>query len=129
MGVSGAKALSRIPTERRAHQRIETNVALHGAPDEGGVVARMTASNLSLGGLQCTSASGFPEMTRLAVRMMLPTPGSDDDETEPLDLEAVVVRCEEVNDSCCGNARFRLALFFTGLEDPARDRLAEFIGE
>jgi hypothetical protein len=117
------KVLSRIPTERRAHQRIKTSVELEGAPDEGGVVARMTASNLSLGGLQCTSASGFPEMTRLAVRMMLPVNGSE----EPIDVEAVVVRCEEVNDSSSGDARFRLALFFTGLDDSARDRLSEFI--
>jgi hypothetical protein len=87
----------------------------------------MTASNLSLGGLQCTSASGFPEMTRLAVRMMLPARGSERGEEEPLDVEAVVVRCVEVNDSSCGEARFRLALFFTGLDDSARERLSEFI--
>ncbi len=97
---------------------------MQGSPEEGGVVARMTASNLSLGGLQCTSASGFPEMTRLAVRMMLPVDGSEE---EPFDVEAVVVRCEEVNNSSCGDARFRLALFFTGLDDSAKERLSEFI--
>jgi hypothetical protein len=118
------KVLSRIPTERRAHQRIKTSVELEGAPDEGGVVARMTASNLSLGGLQCTSTSGFPEMTRLAVRMMLPVDGSEE---EPVDIEAVVVRCEEINNSSARAARFRLALFFTGLEDSAKERLSEFI--
>jgi hypothetical protein len=89
----------------------------------------MTASNLSLGGLQCTSAAGFPEMTRLAVRMMLPIQHSDSSDTEPLDLEAVVVRCEEIAESCCGDARYRLALFFTQLDDSVRDRLSEFIGD
>ena len=110
--------------ERRAHERLSTSLDLQGTPGDGGIVARMTASNLSLGGLQCTSAAGFPEMTRLAVRMMLPVVGSEE---EPLDVEAVVVRCEEIDNSSVGDARYRLALFFTGLEDSARERLAEFI--
>jgi hypothetical protein len=117
--------LSSIHTERRTHQRIETDLELQGSPEKGGAVARMNANNLSLGGLQCTSAAGFPEMTRLAVRMMLPAAHSG--EPEPLDLEAVVVRCEEADESRSGDARYKLALFFTRVDDIVRERLTEFI--
>jgi hypothetical protein len=121
----GVIILSSIPTERRAHQRIDTNIQLQGSPERGDIVARMTTNNLSLGGLQCTSSAGFPEMTRLAVRLMLPAIQSDG--TEPVDLEAVVVRCEEVERSSSGDDRFSLALFFTRLDDITRERLSEFI--
>ena len=117
--------MSSIHTERRAHHRIETDLQIQGSPEHGDIVARMTASNLSLGGLQCTSASGFPEMTRLAVRLMLPAAHAD--ESAPLDIEAVVVRCEEAERSCNGDARYTLALFFTRLDDIARERLTQFI--
>lgn len=117
--------MSSIHTERRTHQRIETDLQIEGSPEHGGVVARMTASNLSLGGLQCTSASGFPEMTRLAVRLLLPEDRPD--ESAPLDVEAVVVRCDEAERSCGGDARYTLALFFTRLDDIARERLTQFI--
>jgi hypothetical protein len=63
-------------------------------PDQGGVVARMVTENLSVGGLYCTSDADFPEMTRLAVRLMLPIKRSKNGDNQPLDLEAVVVRRE-----------------------------------
>jgi len=118
--------LSRQAAERRAHQRVDTTVQLQGTPQEGGVVARMVASNLSLGGLYCTSSADFPEMTRLAVRLMLPLGEGDPPELEPLDVEAVVVRREETN-SASGEPQFELALFFTGMDDEARKRLASFV--
>ena len=34
--------------ERRRHPRIETNIHVHGSPEQGGVVARMVTDNLSL---------------------------------------------------------------------------------
>jgi len=82
----------------------------------------MVASDLSLGGLHCSSSQDYPEMTRLAVRLMLPN-GS---RVEALDVEAVVVRRAELA-SVSGGARFELGLFFTGLSDEARTRLARFL--
>ena len=61
-------------------------------------------------------------MTRLAVRLMLPN-GS---RLEVLDVDAVVVRRTELT-STSGAARFELGLFFTGLSDEARTRLARFL--
>lgn len=111
--------------ERRAHARVNTELQLHGTPDEGGIVARMVARNLSLGGLYCISPVDFAEMTRLAVRLMLPRDGSED--VEPIEIEAVVVRGERVAPAGNGDARFELALYFTKLSAEARAKLVAYI--
>ena len=115
------------PAERRAYPRIEAEIEAQGAPDQGGVVARMVTRNLSLGGLFCTSARPFPEMTRLAVRLMLPCVRGENGRTEPVDLEAVVVRSEAVADASCGDARYELGLFFVNLDDGTRERLRRYL--
>lgn len=111
--------------DRRAHGRHEATFDLQGAPAEGGSIARMTARNLSLGGLYCTSTADFPEMTRLAVRLLLPLDG-ESGASEPVDAEAVVVRRQE-RPSASGTLRYELALYFTKLEDAARAQLRRFL--
>ena len=111
--------------ERRAHERHATNLTIQGTPDQGGVVARMVARNLSVGGLYCTSTTDFPEMTRLAVRLMLPLKDSG---TEPVDLEAIVVRREELA-PLKGRQRFEFALFFNSLDEPTLAQLTRFLGQ
>jgi len=113
--------------ERRKHQRQDTEFKMEGFTDEGGVVARMVARNLSLGGLYCTSAKDFPEMTRLAVRLMLPI--ADETDPAPLDVEAVVVRREAIAEASNGDQRYELALYFTGLEAPAQERLQSYLAQ
>lgn len=115
--------------ERRAHTRHSTELTIQGTPDEGGVVARMVARNLSLGGLYCTSTTDFPEMTRLAVRLMLPMkkPRSGNG-TEPVDVEAVVVR-RQANNRSSGRTRYDLALYFTNVNDAIRAQLQRYIDE
>lgn len=108
--------------ERRSHARFSHRFEIE-APQEGqGDVARMVASDLSLSGLHCSSSHDYPEMTRLAVRLLLPN-GS---RTETLDVDAVVVRRMELASSS-GAPRFELGLFFTGLSDETRARLARFL--
>ena len=115
--------------ERRAHTRHSTDLTIQGTPDEGGVVARMVARNLSLGGLYCTSTTDFPEMTRLAVRLMLPlNDPSSGNGTEPVDVEAVVVR-REANNRSSGRTRYDLALYFTNVDDEIRSQLQRYIDE
>ena len=121
--------------ERRAHARHSTDLTIQGTPDEGGVVARMVARNLSLGGLYCTSTTDFPEMTRLAVRLVLPveqggkgTDSSPSPASEPIDVEAVVVRRETINRSG-GRKRFDLALYFTNVDDAIRTQIQRYIDE
>jgi hypothetical protein len=116
-------AVSKTTVERRTSPRKPHAFELHGR-QEGGELARMIARDLSLGGLYCTSTSDFPEMTRLAVTLMLP---DGNGAPRPLDVEAVVVRRKEVNGSATGNPRFELALFFHALTDGQRTRIASFL--
>jgi hypothetical protein len=110
-------------SDRRTHPRYSTRVELQGTPDQGGVVARMVARNLSLSGLYCSSTADFAEMTRLAIRLLLPGNNGD---AESLDLEAVVVRRRKLP-SASGEPRYELALFFTGLDNGMRRRLGRFL--
>lgn len=119
--------MTKPDVERRAHPRIQTEFQLQGSPEAGGVVARMVANNISLAGLQCTSSSDFPEMTRLAVRLLLPSSNGSESGTESLDVEAVVVRSVEAQSATTGSPRFELGLFFTGVDDETKQRLASFI--
>ncbi len=118
--------MSDSAAERRADPRIATEFQLHGTSSQDGVVARMVASNLSLGGLYCTSTTDFPEMTRLAVRLLLPKGGETEGEAESIDVTAVVVRRSEVPSSN-GAKRFELALFFTEIEDEVKESLRRYL--
>jgi len=112
--------------ERREHPRADTELQLQVTPEEGGVVARMIARNISMGGLFCSSPADFPEMTRLAVRLMLPVDGPEESELLPVDVEAVVVRRSEIG-STTGEPRYELGLFFTRVGDQAKKNIARFI--
>ena len=117
--------MSREVAERRVNPRFPAVFELDGVPTDGGVVARMQASDISLGGLRCLSTTDFPEMTKLAVRLELPH--ERDGRTEPLDVQAVVVRSREIASNTNVVQRYELALFFTGLEDGTRERIARFL--
>jgi hypothetical protein len=108
--------------ERRSHARFAHHIEIDGPEDGQGTQARMVASDLSLGGLHCTSSHDFPEMTRLAVRLQLPNGAKVDS----VDVQAVVVRRSAVG-SLSGAPRFELGLFFTSLSDEAKERLAQFL--
>ena len=118
------EVLSKQPVERRSHARFGKSFELEGSSGEG--VARMIASDLSLGGLYCTSTTDFPEMARLSVRLSLPgLPGTDDGK-QPMELEAVVVRRKKLN-SRTGNSKYELALFFTSITDIQRMKIARYL--
>ena len=115
------------PDDRRQHARVPLSFDLEGAREPGGVLARMVARDLSLGGLYCTSTTDFPEMTRLAVRLNLPAmPGTGPYGVEPVDVEAVVVRRAAAG-SVGGGRRFELALYFTSMTRDDREKIARFI--
>jgi len=119
--------MSKSGSERRAHRRFAARFVVQGGSDAAGHVARMVASNLSMAGLQCTSSADIPELTRLAVRLELPIDGRESLATGAVEVEAVVVRREETESSSGGEGRFRLALFFTKVDDTAKRRLASYI--
>lgn len=117
--------MSESVSDRRAHPRVDTAIDLHVRHGEAGDVARLMTCNLSLGGLYCTSRIRFAEMTRLALRMILP--GSGPDAGAPIDIQAVVVRCREVPSRTNGDPRYELALYFTQVDDEAKDRLGRYL--
>lgn len=111
--------------ERRRNQRYPRNFALTGIDSSREVHTRMIARDLSLSGLSCTSDVCFDEMTRLALRLMLPLDPAAEPET--IELEAVVVRHRPIP-SNNGESRFELALFFTGIQADTRDKLRRYLG-
>ena len=114
--------MSPTTVERRSHARFPHRFEIEGPPDDQGTMARMVASDLSLGGLHCSSSRDYAEMTRLAVRLQLPR----GDRTETLEVEAIVVHRLELPSSS-GSPRFELGLYFTGLSAQARERIAGFL--
>ncbi len=106
------------PVERRSYPRFAHTIEVESQIAGQESTARMLASDLSIGGLYCSSSQDYPEMTRLAVRLMLPDGA--------LSVEGVVVRRTELT-SVAGAPRFELGLFFTGLRDEARERLMSFL--
>ncbi len=114
--------MSRTIAERRSHARFPHKIDIE-IPKEGkGTFARLVASDLSLGGLFCSSNQDYAEMTRLEVRLQLPDPEGPD----TIAVEAVVVRRKELK-STSGDGRYELGLFFTSMSDDARERLARFL--
>lgn len=114
--------MSPTMVERRSHARFPHRFEIEGPPDAEGTSARMVASDLSMGGLHCSSSHDYPEMTRLAVRLQLPY----GERTETVDVEAVVVHRLQLA-SVSGAPRFELGLFFTSLSVDARQRIATFL--
>lgn len=111
--------------ERRQHERHARTFSLTGLESNREVQARMVARDLSLSGLSCTSDICFDEMTRLALQLRLPI--EEMSEPETVDLEAVVVRHRPLI-STNGDPRYELALFFTGVQEDARDKLKRYLG-
>ena len=120
--------LDQSGAERREHPRVDTRLELQGSIEAGGTLARMVASNLSLGGLYCTSHQDFAEMTRLAIRLVLPGPApASADESAAVDVEAVVVRRRELEKRTSDQPRYELALYFTKIDGDGRQRLSDYI--
>jgi hypothetical protein len=115
-------------SDRRAHERIESQLVFEGFGGEQETVARMVATNLSMGGVYCTSSNDFPEMTRLGVRMALPPNGSQGArESLSLDVEAIVVRKRSLPSPTGGDPRFELALFFTNINEEQKQMLSNYL--
>ena len=112
--------------ERRANPRFPAVFSIEGPSDENGVVARMEARDLSLGGVRCVSSTDFQEMTRLGVTLHLPEDESG--AVNAIDVEAVVVRRQEIPSATQSDPRFELALFFTAVDDAAKVRLSRYLG-
>ena len=108
--------------EKRLHPRVAQRLTVHSA--EGSHVALETI-NLSAGGLFCSSPAWVAPMTRLALALELPAAG--DGGSAVVRGEAVVVRTEPSSPSATHAGGYRIALFFSRMEDEHRQTLQTFL--
>ena len=86
--------------------------------------------DLSAGGFSCTAPAFLPLMTKMAISLVLPDPRprtGDGNGHETVNGEAVVVRTEPAA-PVEGHATYRVALFFSGMDEADRQRLLDFLG-
>lgn len=116
------------PTQdKRRHPRVAERIRVRSSSRED---LQLETIDLSAGGLSCTAPAFLPLMTKLAVSLVLPghkssVSGSDDGQT--VKGEAIVVRTEP-GAPAPGNGTYRIALFFSRMEDEDRTRLLDFLG-
>jgi PilZ domain-containing protein len=110
--------------EKRLHQRVAQRLTVHSA--EGSHVALETI-NLSAGGLFCSSPAWVAPMTRLALALELPAPPGNGGSGAVVRGEAVVVRTEPSSPSATHTGGYRIALFFSRMDDDHRQALQTFL--
>ena len=112
--------------EKRQHERVAERLTLQTMSAEYGTI-EMEVANLSLGGAYCVANHEIPAMTRLNLNIFLPsTDGRDARLHYPIDVEAVVVRAENLNSSP-HDPEWRLALFFSRVSEDDRQVLARYL--
>jgi c-di-GMP-binding flagellar brake protein YcgR len=116
------------PTDdKRRHPRVVERIRVRSSSQEA---VELETIDLSAGGLSCTAPAFLPLMTKLAVSLVLPghkssQSGSDDSQT--VEGEAVVVRSEP-SSPVPDTGSYRVALFFSRMEEGDRSRLLDFLG-
>ena len=111
---------STLPFEtRREHERYAISLPVW-ANDQGRQ-SRIEAKNISLGGMACLSERRFRAQTRMKLSLEVGG-GRGEREVKPLDLDAVVLRCEPKG------GFFDLALKFPHESIESRRRLELFLG-
>ena len=106
--------------EKRRHPRVSEQLTIRAAHDGG--VALQTI-NLSAGGMFCTSPTFIAPMTRLSLMMEVP----HRDAPARIEGEAVVVRTEPGAPVPSHRGGYRVALFFSRLEDDDRAALQAYL--
>jgi hypothetical protein len=106
--------------ENRLHPRISERLTVRRAEPDG---AALETINLSAGGMFCTSSEYIAPMTRMALQMRLPGSGAG----RPIEGEAIVVRTEPPAPSAPPEGGYRIALYFSRLEEDDRKALQTFL--
>jgi hypothetical protein len=107
--------------EKRRDPRVSDRVIVrsaHGAGD-------LETINLSAGGLLCTSPAWVAPMTKLALSLELPMPAQK--APRLVEGEAVVVRTDPPAPTTNPGDGYRVALFFSRMDDEHRETLNQFL--
>jgi c-di-GMP-binding flagellar brake protein YcgR len=103
--------------DKRRHPRVSHRLRVR-SQDQGGV--DLETIDLSAGGLSCDSPAFVAPMTKLALSLQLPSPAGNGGAV--VEGEAVVVRSEPAN-----RGGYRIALFFSRMDEEHRRRLQQFL--
>ena len=113
--------------DKRRHPRVAQRIKVRSSSREA---VELETIDLSAGGFSCTAPAFLPLMTKLALSLVLPTdrPSATDKTNghETVTGEAVVVRTEPPA-PVDGQGTYRVALFFSKMDDADRQRLHDFL--
>lgn len=114
--------------ERRKQPRAKgaAGLKLGAAPHAAGV----QVEDISLSGLSFRTSRPIEYMTRLMMTLMLPVhsdPPARPEAPTSVRCEGAVVRCEPVRGGDAG--QYEVAVFFTHLDDTAREAVEEYVKE
>ena len=112
--------MSRTEDQRR-HPRIAERLSVRSA--DGGV--NLETIDLSAGGLSCNSPSYLAPMTKLALALELPASGGNG--AAVVEGEAIVVRTDPPQTTSAHTGGYRIALFFSRMEEEHRRWLQEYL--
>jgi c-di-GMP-binding flagellar brake protein YcgR len=109
--------------DTRRHPRVARRIRVRSTSREA---VELETIDLSVGGLLCTAPAFLPPMTKLAVSLVLPRPRSGPENDGHVRGEAVVVRTEP-SSPVLGGSVYRVALFFSHMEEADRQKLQHFL--
>jgi hypothetical protein len=107
--------------EKRRDPRVSDRVIVRSAHAAG----NLETINLSAGGLLCTSPAWVAPMTRMALSLELPMPAHESPRL--VEGEAVVVRTDPPAPTTNPGGGYRVALFFSRMDDEHRQALNQFL--
>ena len=111
--------------DKRRHRRIVQRLRVRSHDEDA---LELETIDLSAGGFSCTSPVHLAPMTKVALSLILPQTRSKPTQRERVvNSEAVVVRAEPSSGASSNGGPFRLALFFSRMEEEDRQLLREFL--
>lgn len=111
--------------DKRRHPRIVQRLRIRSRGED---MLELETIDLSAGGFSCTSPVHLAPMTKVALSLILPQTRIEPTQRERVvNGEAVVVRAEPSAGTASNGGPFRLALFFSHMEEEDRQLLQEFL--
>lgn len=110
--------------DKRRHPRVAKRIKVESADRK----LQLETIDLSAGGLSCRAPVFLAPMTRMAVSLVLPGNGGAEKTGQIVKGEAVVVRTEPDKGSAPpADGLYRIALFFSRMDESDRKRLQEYL--
>lgn len=112
------------PNDKRRHPRVNHRLRVSSLDRE--LALELETIDLSAGGLRCKAPAYVPPMTKMALSMVLPAAGTGSAE-QVIRGEAVVVRTEPLTTAPANGGTYRVALFFSKMDEADREKLNAFL--